>query len=309
MDWSLYRCGRAGHITYAPDEEHLREQMHASTASGELWQCLRCATFVPGSPDGSGPAGQAPQVKRGKQIRGDFILKLFAIERVFRVLLYGAVAFGLWRFTSDRLTVIQAFDKDIPVVRELFQQLGFNVNHSLVSELHRLLHISPRKLTLIASGVTGLAVVAGIEGFALWQAKRWGEYFAMIVTSLGLPVEIYELTSSITVTKIILLVLNLLLVVYLIYSRRLLGVRGGKHAYEDRLRADSVIDEAAKAARPATPAPQADSPATPEPQAHAPATPEHQAGPSMPASGSPPPGTAAGQPGSLAGPPGRTMVG
>jgi uncharacterized membrane protein (DUF2068 family) len=248
MDWSLYRCGRAGHITYAPDEERLSEQMRASTASGDLWQCLRCGAFVPGQPDGTGPAAQAPAVKRGKQIRGDFILKLFAIERGFRVLLYGAVAFGLWKFTSARLTLIQAFDKDVPVIRSLFQQLGFNVNRSLIHELHKLLHISPTKLTFIAAGITALAVISGFEAFALWQARRWGEYFAMIVTSIGLPIEIYELTTSITVTKIILLVLNLLLVVYLVYSRRLFGVRGGKHAYESRLRADSIIDEAEKAA-------------------------------------------------------------
>jgi uncharacterized membrane protein (DUF2068 family) len=289
MDWSLYRCGRAGHITYAPDEQHLREQMHASTAAGDLWQCLRCGTFVPGAPDGGGPAGNAPPVKRGKQIRGDFILKLFAIERVIRVLLYGAVAYGLWRFASERLTLIQAFDKDLPVVRSLFQQLGFNVNHSLVHELHRLLHISPKKLTLVAAVVTALAVVSGVEAFALWQAKRWGEYFATIVTALGLPVEIYELTNSITITKIILLVLNLLLVVYLIYSRRLFGARGGKHAYENRLRTDSVIDEAEKAAAAAHPAPavtlsqEAAAPAQDVPSAEAradpPPPPSSQAGP------------------------------
>ncbi len=248
MDWSLYRCGRAGHITYAPDEPHLREQMGASTGSGELWQCLRCGTYVPGDPDGSGPAASAPTVKRGDQIRGDFILKLFAVERAIRVLLYGTVAVGLWKFASARLTLIQAFDKDLPIVRSLFQELGFNVNKSLVHELHHLLNISPTKLTAIASAITALAVLSAVESFALWQAKRWGEYFAMIVTSLGLPVEIYELTNSVTITKIILLILNLLLVAYLIWSRRLLGVRGGKEAYDNRLRSESVIDEAEMAA-------------------------------------------------------------
>src|SRR5262249_60836729 len=96
-------------------------------------------------------------------------------------------------------------------------------------------------------GVPGLSVVSGIEAFALWQAKRWGEYFAMIVTSLGLPFEIYELSKAVTITKIILFVLNLLLVAYLVYTRRLFGARGGKQAYEARLRADSVMDEAEKA--------------------------------------------------------------
>jgi hypothetical protein len=38
------------------------------------------------------------------------------------------------------------------------------------------------------------------------------------------------------------LVVNLLLVVYLVWSKRLFGVRGGKRAYEARLRSESVIE-------------------------------------------------------------------
>ena len=92
MDWSLNRCARVGHVTYAPDEPLLREQMHSATRSAELWQCLRCGTYVPGSPDGSGPAADAPRVKRSRQIRADMFLKLFAIERAIRVLIFGGVA-------------------------------------------------------------------------------------------------------------------------------------------------------------------------------------------------------------------------
>jgi uncharacterized membrane protein (DUF2068 family) len=248
MDWSLYRCGRTGHVTYAPDEAELRGQMRARTGSGDLWQCLRCGDFVPGEPDDSGPAADAPEVPRDREIRGDLILKLFACERAVRVIVFGTVAYGVWRFRADRLTFTQAVDKEIPIIRSLFSQLGFTVNHTLVDKLQDLLHVSQSKLTLIALGITALAVVSAVEAFALWQAKRWGEYFAMIVTSLGLPVEVYELTNSITATKAVLFALNLLLVVYLVYSRRLFGARGGKAAYDARLRADSVIDEARKAA-------------------------------------------------------------
>jgi hypothetical protein len=82
----------------------------------------------------------------------------------------------------------------------------------------------------------------------LWQAKRWGEYFAATVTSLGLPFEIYELSKTVTATKVTLFVLNLLLVGYLVYTRRLFGARGGKEAYEARLRAESVLEQAEQAA-------------------------------------------------------------
>jgi len=248
MDWSLYQCGRSGHITYAPDEPHLREHLHGTTASAELWQCLRCGTYVEGEPHGTGPVDGAPAVKRGKQIRGDLILKLFAIERALRVIIFGAAAFGLWRFAGSRFSLTQAINRDIPIVRTLFRQLGFNLNHALLNKVQSLLHISASNLRLLALGITALAIVSAIEAFALWQAKRWGEYFAMIVTSLGLPFEIYELAKAVTATKIVLFVLNILLVVYLVYSRRLFGARGGKHAYEARLRAASIFDEAERAA-------------------------------------------------------------
>jgi uncharacterized membrane protein (DUF2068 family) len=247
MDWSLYRCGRVGHITFAPDEPHLREHMRGEAGSAELWQCLRCGTYVPGLPDGSGPAADAPSVRRGKQIRGDLILKLFAIERAIRFVLFGAVAFGIWRFANSR-SIAQALNKDIPIVRDFARELGFTLNHALLERFRSLLHISESNLRLLALGVTGLAIVSAIEAFALWQAKRWGEYFAMIVTSLGLPFEVYELSKAVTITKVVLFLLNVLLVAYLVYSRRLFGARGGKEAYEARLRAASVLDEAERAA-------------------------------------------------------------
>jgi uncharacterized membrane protein (DUF2068 family) len=166
-----------------------------------------------------------------------------------RFLLFSVVAYGVWRFANSRLTIAEAFDRELPVIRNLFNQLGFNLAHSsLLNRVRDLLHLSQTKLTVIAGLVAVLALVSLAESYALWQAKRWGEYFAMIVTSLGLPFEIYELANSVTVTKVVLFILNLALVLYLMLSRRLFGARGGKEAYESRLQAESVLDEAAKAA-------------------------------------------------------------
>ncbi len=247
MDWSLYRCGRVGHITYAPEEPHLLEHVRGQTGAAELWRCLRCGSYVTGGPHGSGPADAAPAVRRGKQIRSDLFLKLFAIERGIRFVIFGAVAYGIWRFSNSN-SIAQAINKDLPIVRTFAKQLGFTLNHALLDRIQSLLHVSSSNLRLLAFAITGLAVVSAVEAFALWQAKRWGEYFAMIVTSLGLPFEIYELSKAVTVTKLVLFALNLLLVGYLVYTRRLLGARGGKEAYEARLRADAVLDEAEKAA-------------------------------------------------------------
>ena len=87
-----------------------------------------------------------------------------------------------------------------------------------------------------------------VEAVGLWTARRWGEYFAMVATSVGLPLEIYDLTRKVTATTIVLLIINLALVVYLAVTKRLFGVRGGKIAYDARLREESVLEAAREAA-------------------------------------------------------------
>ena len=249
MDWNLYRCGRIGHITYAPDEPALREYMQATGATGDLWQCLRCGAFVSEDPASSGPATKAPVVKRGREIRSELILKVFAVERFLRFVLLGGVAVAIWQFRHSK-SIQHAFDRDLPIVKTAFNQLGFNISHShVLIEIRKALHFSPRTLGLIALGVGLFALVELVEGIGLWMSKRWGEYFAMVVTSLGLPYEIYDLTIKVTAFRLVLFAINLALVIYLVVTKRLFGVRGGRKAFEEMLRSESIFDEAARLAQ------------------------------------------------------------
>ena len=63
-----------------------------------------------------------------------------------------------------------------------------------------------------------------MESVGLWLAKRWGEYFAMMATSIFLPYEVYDLTVNITWLRVAALVVNLLLVIYLVWTKRLFDV-------------------------------------------------------------------------------------
>jgi uncharacterized membrane protein (DUF2068 family) len=282
VDWSLLACGTSGHVTYAPTEAGVRRQLRAPTESGEAWRCLRCDTFVPGEPQASGPAAQAPAPRRDKEVRSAIILRVFAVERFVRGLAVAALAVVVWRLQYSHLSVEQAFERERPVLHSLFEQLGINIDHSkLVGLITRALTLSPATLRWLAVGLVVYAVIELIEGTGLWLAKRWGEYFAMVATSLGLPYEIYELILKVTVFKLALFGVNLLLVVYLVITRRLFGVRGGKHAYEARLRSESLMDAAITAAA-----------AEPDPAAAAPPPPAPAAAQLPPATGSgtPPPG-------------------
>ncbi len=249
MDWSLLGCGRSGHVTYAPDEPALRARLRGQTRGGEAWQCLRCGAFVPGPAGARGPAGDAPPVRRGKEIRSALILRLFAIERFLRALAFFAVSYGLWRFRTARQSIDAAFDRELPILRELFSQLGYQVDHSkLFGLVEHALTLSDHTITLLAIGLAAYAAVEVVEGTGLWLARRWGEYFAMIATSAGLPLEIYDLTSKVTITTLIFFAVNLALVLYLVLAKRLFGVRGGKRAYDARLRSESILEGAAASA-------------------------------------------------------------
>jgi uncharacterized membrane protein (DUF2068 family) len=249
VDWSTLACGRYGHITFAPVEPELRARLRAQLPDGEAWCCLRCGAFVPGSPDLSGPAASAPAVPRAKDVRSKLILRLFALERFLRAILFGVAAYGLWRYRYSRYSIQQVFQRELPIIRSLFRQLGFNIDHSrVVSLLQHALTLSNGSLTLLAAGAAGYAVIEVVEGTGLWLAKRWGEYFAMIATSLGLPLEIYDLARKVTVIALVAFGINLALVLYLVITKRLFGIRGGKKAYDARLRGESVLEAARRAA-------------------------------------------------------------
>jgi uncharacterized membrane protein (DUF2068 family) len=243
MDWNLVGCARRGHVTYAPDEPELRDRLMAPAAAGTAWRCLRCGAFVTGGPHSSGQAAAAPLIRRGAEVRSELILRVFAVERFLRFLISGLAAYGVWRFTSDRAGIQRAYDHALPAIRALYGDLGFNVSHSrLLGLIHHAFTLSPRWLTFLAAGLAVYALVELAEAAGLWLGQRWGEYLAAAATSIFLPYEVYDLTGKITWLRIVALVINLLLVIYLVWTRRLFGARGGKTAYQARLRSESVIE-------------------------------------------------------------------
>ena len=258
MDWSLLGCGVKGHVTYAPDEPELRDRLMASTAGGTAWRCLRCGAFVTDGQHSNGPAAAAPLVRRGKELRSQLILRVFAVERFLRFLVFAAAAYGVWRFKSDQAGIERSYNNDLPAIRALYRDLGLNVNHSsLLGLVQHSFMLTPRTLTILAIGLAAYALIELVESVGLWLGQRWGEYFAMVATSIFLPYEVYDLTVKVTWLRVAAFVINLLLVIYLVWTRRLFGVRGGKAAYEAMLRSASVIEveqAALAAASPGQPA-------------------------------------------------------
>jgi uncharacterized membrane protein (DUF2068 family) len=243
VDWSLMTCARKGHITYAPDETSLRERLHVPTPAGEAWRCLRCGTYAHGKPHGGGPAEDAPLVLRGKALRDAFIMRFFALERGVRGVIVLIAAYGVWRFAHNRASIQMIFEEDLPALKPIADKIGWDLDHSqIIEKIRHVFTLDSKTLVWFSVGLLAYAAVEIIEAVGLWMLKRWGEYFAVLATSFGLPIEAYELSEKITATRIGATLLNVGLVVYIIWTKRLFGVRGGKKAHEAHLHAASLIE-------------------------------------------------------------------
>jgi uncharacterized membrane protein (DUF2068 family) len=250
VDWNLRTCGWRGHETYAPDEADLRAQLCATTPVGTAWRCLRCGTYVVGDPVGHGPAQQAPEVPRGRLLRDRVLMRALAVERGLRAVGLVAVALLVLKFRGSHDTLQTAFQNDLPLLRPLATQLGWNPDDSrIVRSINDAFSLSPTTLTWIAVGLLAYAALEAIEAVGLWQVKRWGEYFAVVATSVFLPLEIYELIERVTVLRLGAFAVNVAAVVWLVWSKRLFGLRGGGAAYRAEHAAESLLTVDRAAAR------------------------------------------------------------
>lgn len=214
MDWALRSCSWRVHETYAPDEDALRARLHVDTAAGDAWRCLRCANFIPGSPRRSGPADHAPEVPHGRLLRDRWLMRILAIERLVRCVVLALVAYAVFKFRDHKGNVRDAFDTELPLLRPLASQIGWNIDDSkLVRWVERAFSLSPTTL--------------------LW--------IAVVATSLFLPLEIYELTEKVTVLRAGALLINVAAVAWLIWSKHLFGARGGVAVYHAEHSQESLL--------------------------------------------------------------------
>ena len=243
MDWSLRACGRKGHVTFAPSEPELRDRLHAQTPIGEAWRCLRCGTFVVGEPRQSGPAEDAPIVLRGRALRDAFVLRLLAVERLLRGIAMGLGSWAVLRYAHSENALRTLFEKDLPAARPLANVFGYDLDHSsIVREIRKLLLVKQSTLHLVAVALAVYAAIEFGEAVGLWLLKRWGEYFAAVATAIFLPYELYELTEKVTTIRIGAFVINVAAVVYLLLTKRLFGLRGGRAAYEAERHEESLLE-------------------------------------------------------------------
>ena len=120
----------------------------------------------------------------------------------------------------------------VGVFRMLHQDIGMRLEHWVRAMRldpgnryieHLLMRVSDLSPTQIRNlGLVGL-LYAGlflVEGTGLWLQKRWGEWVTVVLTGMLVPVEVYEIVHRPTAIKVLVLLVNVGIVLYLIYRIR-----------------------------------------------------------------------------------------
>jgi uncharacterized membrane protein (DUF2068 family) len=93
-------------------------------------------------------------------------------------------------------------------------------NHYIQEALAKLGMVDDRKLRALSVGTFFYSALYLTEGIGLSLRKRWAEYVTIISTASLLPVEIYEIVKGVSAPKIVVLLVNIAVLVYLVIEVR-----------------------------------------------------------------------------------------
>ena len=257
--WELLACGTRGHELIGTDAARLRPEdaVVAREQNGVRWyRCVRCDSWIPLPPPAKPARETLPPREeielplRGKALRDRIVLRLIAIDRAFHFVVLAVLSVAVFLFAAHEVRVRDAFYR---LVNALQGTSGKPVHASGHGFLHTIEHVFSLKsstLYAVASAAAAYAILEGVEAVGLWYQRRWAEYLTFVATIAFIPYEIYELSKAVSPFKLIAFLINVAIAVYLLYAKRLFGVRGGGAA-EAQERARDVGWEALERSQPA----------------------------------------------------------
>jgi uncharacterized membrane protein (DUF2068 family) len=264
LRYELIGCGLHGHEILGTDAAALRpgDELFARESGGLRWyRCMRCDSWL-ALPPPEHPVRKYPPAReeimlplRGKPLRDRYVLRLIAVDRMLHFLILSALAAAVLLFASDRAALNAEFTR---ILNDLQGGVGGPLTtskHGIVHDLQYLFAVSIRNLYLAGAAIAAYALLEGIEAVGLWFAKRWAEYLTFVSTIVFIPIEIDELIKGVTALKVLAFIINVAIAVYLLYAKRLFGLRGGGRAERAEREADTGWTAIERATPRSTPQP------------------------------------------------------
>lgn len=93
-------------------------------------------------------------------------------------------------------------------------------NHYIQMLLEKMGMVDDQKLKALSIGTFFYSALFLTEGTGLALRKRWAEYLTIISTASLLPLEVYEIVKRADAARIVVLVVNIAIVVYLVIEVR-----------------------------------------------------------------------------------------
>jgi uncharacterized membrane protein (DUF2068 family) len=246
LHWELLVCGLAGHELIGLDAKMLRpaDALFAREMGGVRWhRCLRCDSWLPVPRPAAPPREHPPDREaielplRGRPLRDKIVLRVIAVDRAFHFVVLGLLGLAILLFASHRESFRARFYRVVTDLQGGVAGSG-RVHHGLLGEIDKAFTLQSSRLHLFAAIILVYAAVEGIEAVGLWYQRRWAEYLTFLVTASLLPLEVYEIVTRLSPLKILTFIINVAVVAYLLYAKRLFGIRGGARAEEEIRAAD-----------------------------------------------------------------------
>jgi uncharacterized membrane protein (DUF2068 family) len=105
-------------------------------------------------------------------------------------------------------------------VRSWLRELAAGSGREVVtSSIASLTSYGPHRIEAISFGLFAYAAMFTVEGVGLLTGKLWAEWLTLIITASFVPIEIYEVIEKASTVKVVVLIVNILIVMYLIARR------------------------------------------------------------------------------------------
>jgi hypothetical protein len=234
--WELLSCGIGGHELIGTDAAHVRPEdaIYVREEDDTRWyRCVRCDSWLP-LPPPEHPTREVPPPReaielplRGKALRDKIVLRIIAIDRGFHFVVLGVLSVALFLVASHELQLRHVLFRIVNAVQGARSGPAVRGSGGVFGSLEHFLELKSTTLYALAAAAALYAVLEGVEAVGLWRQKRWAEYLTFVATVVFIPYEIYELARSVSAFKVIALIVNIAIALYLLFAKRLFGLRGG----------------------------------------------------------------------------------